>query len=107
MGYDAAWVAYRAFGLAEPYAPSLYHDYYLCLGTQCTGALDPSPRPDGIGNTVDAYRNLPDACESFAGFSCQEGHYCSTSGGSEMDDYAHAGGESLQACEELCAQDAS
>ena len=25
LAYDAAWAAYRAFGLAEVYAPSLYH----------------------------------------------------------------------------------
>jgi hypothetical protein len=25
LAYDAAWAAYRAFGLAEFYAPSLYH----------------------------------------------------------------------------------
>jgi hypothetical protein len=26
--YDTAWNTYRAFGLTEFYAPSLYHDYY-------------------------------------------------------------------------------
>ena len=25
LAYDAAWAAYRAYGLAEVYAPSLYH----------------------------------------------------------------------------------
>jgi hypothetical protein len=39
--YDAAWAAYRAFGLAEIYAASLYHPYFLCLGTGCNSAFDP------------------------------------------------------------------
>lgn len=67
--YDGAWGAYRAFGLAEVFAPSLYHPYYLCLGTTCNGAFNP-PSSDqqpssldgkdayGIGHTVDALRNI-------------------------------------------------
>ena len=49
-------------GLAESYAPSLYHPYYLCLGTHCNCAFDP-PDADlknslsgGIGAAVDALR---------------------------------------------------
>jgi len=110
--YDTAFVAYHALSLAEPYAPSLYHDYYLCLGTQCTGALDPSPRPDGIGNTVDKYRGTvtstpappQEPCKEFSGFACGASQYCSTSGGKSMEDYDHAGGETLEDCERLCAQ---
>ena len=51
-------------GLAEVYAPSLYHPYYLCLGTQCNCAFDP-PAEDlknslsgGIGAAVDALRTF-------------------------------------------------
>jgi hypothetical protein len=57
--YDAAYAEYRAFGLAEIYAASLYHPYYLCLGTSCNCAFDPAPGtvPDGIGATVDQFRN--------------------------------------------------
>eukprot|EP00038_Savillea_parva_P017329 m.19844 g.19844 ORF g.19844 m.19844 type:complete len:597 (+) comp3731_c0_seq1:39-1829(+) len=57
--YDAAYAEYRAFGLAEVYAASLYHPYYLCLGTACNCAFDPPPgaAPDGIGATVDSLRN--------------------------------------------------
>jgi hypothetical protein len=66
--YDAAFVAYRAFGLANVNAASLYHDYYLCLGTTCNGGFSP-PACDmqpgsydgknayGIGYTVDQLRN--------------------------------------------------
>jgi hypothetical protein len=65
--YDAAFLAYRAFGLANVHAASLYHPYYLCLGTTCSGAFDPPPcdlQPGsihgknmfGIGHTVDGLR---------------------------------------------------
>eukprot|EP01065_Artemidia_motanka_P005920 TRINITY_DN12878_c0_g1_i1.p1 TRINITY_DN12878_c0_g1~~TRINITY_DN12878_c0_g1_i1.p1 ORF type:complete len:588 (+),score=184.61 TRINITY_DN12878_c0_g1_i1:65-1765(+) len=56
--YDSAFGAYRAFGLVNGFAPSLYHPYYLCLGTDCTGAFDPPPgaAPAGIGASVDKYR---------------------------------------------------
>ena len=64
LAYDAAWAAYRAYGLAEFYAPSLYHPYYLCLGIQCNCAFDP-PAADlenslagGIGAAVDKLRNI-------------------------------------------------
>eukprot|EP01047_Picozoa_sp_COSAG01_P060032 COSAG01_NODE_7297_length_3262_cov_8.165033_3_plen_92_part_00 len=40
--YDAAWAAYRAFGLAEVYAASLYHPYYLCLGARQHPSLLPN-----------------------------------------------------------------
>ena len=65
--YDAAWSAYRAFGLANKYAASLYHPYYLCLGTTCNGAFDP-PDTDmqsgsingrnayGLGQSIDSVR---------------------------------------------------
>ena len=65
--YDARWSAYRAFGLATTHAASLYHDYYLCLGTTCNGAFDP-PDADmqsgsiqgknayGLGNSIDGLR---------------------------------------------------
>eukprot|EP00041_Stephanoeca_diplocostata_P028099 m.786342 g.786342 ORF g.786342 m.786342 type:complete len:87 (-) comp23305_c1_seq31:1818-2078(-) len=39
--YDAATSAYRAFGLSNVFAASLYHPYYLCLGTSCNCAFDP------------------------------------------------------------------
>jgi hypothetical protein len=64
--YDAAFSAYRAYGLAEVYAPSLYHPYYLCLGTTCNSAFDPPAADQGInmhgvdsygmGHTVDSLR---------------------------------------------------
>jgi len=110
--YDSAFFAYRAYGLAEPYAPSLYHDYYLCLGTDCTGALDPSPHPDGIGNTVNRYRSTvpstpppQEQCREFSGFVCGVSQYCSTSGSRSMENYDHSGGETLADCERLCAKD--
>jgi hypothetical protein len=58
--YDAAYAGYRAFGLAEVHAASLYHPYYLCLGTSCNCAFDPpnGSVPDGIGATVDRFRNV-------------------------------------------------
>ena len=37
--YNAAWAGYPAFGLANVFAPSLYHPYYLCLGTSCNCAF--------------------------------------------------------------------
>lgn len=67
--YDAAWAAYRAFGLSCFQAASLYHPYYLCLGTTCNGAFDP-PDMDmqrssidglnayGIGHSIDGLRNM-------------------------------------------------
>ena len=67
--YDAAWAAYRAFGFSCFQAASLYHPYYLCLGTSCNGAFDP-PDTDmqrgdihglnayGIGHSIDALRAL-------------------------------------------------
>lgn len=60
--YDAALAAYRAFGLADVFAPSLYHPYYLCLGTACNCAFDPSDAGDGgdgVGATIDALRTAP------------------------------------------------
>jgi hypothetical protein len=66
--YDGAFGAYRAFGLGNVHAPSLYHDYYLCLGTTCNGGFNP-PASDmqqgsyngknayGVGHTVDQLRN--------------------------------------------------
>jgi hypothetical protein len=65
--YDAAWSAFRAFGLANTHAASLYHPYYLCLGTTCNGGFDPPPadmqagsiygkNSFGIGHTVDSLR---------------------------------------------------
>ena len=59
--YDAAFAAYRAFGLADVFAPSLYHPYYLCLGTQCNCALDPPANEtgdghNGVGATIDSLR---------------------------------------------------
>ena len=61
VDYDAAFAAYRAFGLADVFAPSLYHPYYLCLGTQCNCALDPpanqtGDKDYGIGATIDGLR---------------------------------------------------
>ena len=65
--YDSAWSAYRAFGLANKHAASLYHPYYLCLGTTCNGAFDP-PDHDmqhgsinglnayGLGHSIDSVR---------------------------------------------------
>jgi len=65
--YDSAWAAYRAFGLANKHAASLYHPYYLCLGTTCNSAFDP-PDVDmqsgsiegrdayGLGHTIDLIR---------------------------------------------------
>ena len=65
--YDSAWAAFRAFGLGTTQAASLYHPYYLCLGTTCNGAFDP-PSSDmqrgsiqgknayGLGATIDALR---------------------------------------------------
>ena len=65
--YDAALGAYRAFGIANVQAASLYHPYYLCLGTSCSGAFEP-PACEmgptfaggkthwGIGHTVDGLR---------------------------------------------------
>lgn len=105
--YDSAFGAYRAFGLSEEYAPSLYHDYYLCLGTQCNGAFDPNPRPDGIGNTVDKYRSTPAAenCTSFENFKCIAGEYCSSSGSSDMSDFSHVGSEDVAACKAICDRD--
>jgi len=53
--YYSHFGAYKAFGLANRYAASLYHDYYLCLGTFCTGAFDPSDThsaPPGIGSSI-------------------------------------------------------
>jgi hypothetical protein len=64
--YDAAIGAYRAFGLANVRAASLYHPYYLCLGTTCSGAFDPPPcdmgpsqsgkNRFGLAHTVDSLR---------------------------------------------------
>lgn len=56
--YDVRKQAYRSFGLIEPYAASLYHDYYLCLGDGCNCAFSPpaGAAPAGIGATVDKYR---------------------------------------------------
>ena len=64
--YDNAWAAYRAFGLSHVFAPSLYHDYYLCLGTSCNCAFDPQDSGDdgaGIGVTIDRLRNTSN-CQS-------------------------------------------
>ena len=57
--YDAAWEAYRAYGLANVFAPSLYHDYYFCLGTNCSGDFDPADPGDGgsgVGKCIDGLR---------------------------------------------------
>jgi hypothetical protein len=59
VDYDAAFTAYRAYGLSDVFAPSLYHPYYLCLGTKCSCAFDPIDAGDsghGIGATIDALR---------------------------------------------------
>ena len=123
LAYDAAWAAYRAYGLAEFYAPSLYHPYYLCLGIQCNCAFDP-PAADlknslsgGIGAAVDALRNvsgLPpppgppqpesggEKCQNFTGFSCYQGQYCEDVTSGAMTDYAHSGTEDIKACAALC-----
>lgn len=65
--YDGAFAAYRAFGLSEPMAASLYHPYHLCLGTTCNNAFEP-PETDmqegswngknsqGMGHAVDGLR---------------------------------------------------
>ena len=39
LAYDAAWAAYRAFGLAEVYAPSLYHPVRAKPERGCTARL--------------------------------------------------------------------
>jgi hypothetical protein len=120
--YDSAWAAYRAFGLAEFYAPSLYHPYYLCLGTQCNCAFDP-PASDvhgGIGAAVDALRNVSgrppgppappgppgvgEACGSFLGFNCTQGSYCQDH---PSPDFGYSGADSLTACAQRCEVDAS
>ena len=126
VGYDAAWSGYKAFGLAEVYAPSLYHPYYLCLGTACNCAFDP-PAADlqnslgsGIGAAVDALRNvsgLPgpppppptpgsggESCGTFSGFNCHQGLYCSTSH-TTSPDFSYSGSEGLKECEAKCAAD--
>ena len=58
--YDAAWRAYRAFGLANVFAPSLYHDYYFCIGDSCNGSFEPGnatgDNGEGIGALVDSLR---------------------------------------------------
>ena len=105
------------------YAPSLYHPYYLCLGTQCNCAFNP-PAADlkgnlhgGIGAAVDALRNAsglpgppppppppaPEPCTSVTGFNCTQGMYCADHPG---PDYSYSGSEGLQACEAKCATDA-
>ena len=131
LGVTAAWAAYRAYGLAEFYAPSLYHPYYLCLGTHCNCAFDP-PAQDftasggigsaGVGAAVDALRNIsglppspsppgpaprpvPENCSALHGFDCHQGQYCSDVLTGQMTDYAHVGSETLSACEAICIAD--
>ena len=122
--YDAAWAAYRAYGLAEFYAPSLYHPYYLCLGTHCNCAFDP-PKSDltnslhgGIGAAVDALRNvsgnmpspgpqpagLGEKCGSFAGFNCTQGMYCLDH---PNPDFSYSGNDDLASCAKRCEADTS
>ena len=60
--YDAAQMAYRAFGLANVFAASLYHDYYFCLGDDCNGSFEPGAGKagdsgKGIGALVDSLRS--------------------------------------------------
>jgi hypothetical protein len=62
--YDAAWAAYRAFGLAEVYAASLYHPYYLCLGAR----QHPSLRSPTAGPL--SARRLTKLCVGVAGTHC-------------------------------------
>ena len=128
LGYDAAWAGYRAFGLAEVYAPSLYHPYYLCLGTHCNCAFDPPPADlkgdlhAGIGAAVDALRNasglfpppapppgppLPPApggepCQTFAEFGCHSLSYCWAA---QQQSFSYSGGDDLQTCEAKCTAD--
>eukprot|EP01048_Picozoa_sp_COSAG05_P010484 COSAG05_NODE_926_length_6575_cov_6.025324_4_plen_294_part_00 len=121
--YDAAWAAYRAYGLSEFYAPSLYHPYYLCLGTHCNCAFDP-PKADltnnlhgGVGAAVDALRNvsgLPspwpqpagvgETCGSFAGFNCTQGKYCFDH---PNPDFSYTGNDDLAGCAKRCEAEAS
>ena len=67
--YDAAFGAYRSFGLANVDAASLYHDYYLCLGTSCNNGFTPlvedmqrysiqGKDAYGIGYTIDQLRKI-------------------------------------------------
>ena len=120
-----AWAGYRAFGLAEVYAPSLYHPYYLCLGTHCNCAFDPPPADlkgnlhGGIGAAVDALRNasgLPpppgppyppgkpggEPCQAFPGYGCHRGQYCWAA---QQPHFAYSGSEDLHACEAKCTTD--
>lgn len=110
--YDSHFGAYRAFGLANQYAASLYHPYYLCLGTSCTGAFDPpaGSAPGGIGATVDSFRNStapPEPCQSASGFKCTAGHYCADNSGGTMVDWYYSGMDNVTSCLARCSQDAS
>ena len=67
--YDAAQLAYRAFGLANVFAASLYHDYYLCLGDDCNGSFEPGNAGDGgrgIGALVNSLRTTGECATTAA-----------------------------------------
>eukprot|EP00051_Salpingoeca_urceolata_P017172 m.232290 g.232290 ORF g.232290 m.232290 type:complete len:727 (+) comp18882_c0_seq12:64-2244(+) len=106
--YDARMMAYQAYGLSELYAPSLYHPYYLCLGTQCNCGVSPpaGQAPDGIGATVDSFRSTTEPCGTFKGFECHATAYCSNHPGtSPMTNYSYTGPDSLEGCEARCSAD--
>eukprot|EP00051_Salpingoeca_urceolata_P017174 m.232240 g.232240 ORF g.232240 m.232240 type:complete len:149 (+) comp18882_c0_seq6:91-537(+) len=101
-------MAYQAYGLSELYAPSLYHPYYLCLGTQCNCGVSPpaGQAPDGIGATVDSFRSTTEPCGTFKGFECHATAYCSNHPGtSPMTNYSYTGPDSLEGCEARCSAD--
>eukprot|EP00040_Diaphanoeca_grandis_P024403 m.134036 g.134036 ORF g.134036 m.134036 type:complete len:573 (+) comp29715_c0_seq1:24-1742(+) len=54
--YDNAWGAYKAFGISELYAASLYHDYYLCLGDDCDNAFVSDGKDPGMGDSINSLR---------------------------------------------------
>jgi hypothetical protein len=118
--YDARWAGYRAFGLTNRYAASLYHDYYLCLGTECSGAFSPLPgaaAPSGIGSSISKIRAAkpgpapaptPPAptppqqkCEAIKGFACKQGVYCS-GGSTTFTNWSYSGADNITGCAAKC-----